>query len=59
MNEKTGTEVRLDHLETATEKLGRRVDVLERAWTWAIGAVAGIAALAGALVSGIIKRLVS
>lgn len=59
MTEKTGTEVRLDHLEIATEKLERRVDVLERAWMWAIGAIAGVSGLAGALVSGILKRLAS
>lgn len=59
MNEKTGTEVRLDHLEKRIDEHGNRIGFIERAIWWAVGAAVGVSALAGSLLSGLWKRLVS
>lgn len=66
MNEKTGTEVRLESLEDDVKDLRAdmravRSDVgfLQRALWWAIGAGTGIGALATSMMSGIIKRVAS
>ncbi len=57
MSEKTGTEVRLDHLEKTTAEHGERIGFIERAIWWAVGAAVGISALAGSVLSGIWKKL--
>lgn len=59
MSEKTGTEVRLEILEDAKADHGRRIGAIERTIWWAIGAVAGVAGLAGSIMSGVLKRMVS
>lgn len=59
MNDRTGTDVRLDALERAHEAHDRRIGAIERTIWWAIGAVAGIAGLAGSIMSGVLKRMVT
>jgi len=59
MNEKTGIEVRVEILRETVEDHNRRLGFLERTGWWLMGAVAGIAGLAGAIMSGVLKRMVS
>lgn len=59
MNEKTGMEVRLEVLEDAHREHSRRIGAIERTIWWAIGAVAGVAGLAGSIMSGVLKRMVT
>lgn len=59
MSEKTATEVRLEILEDAKADHSRRIGAIERTIWWAIGAVAGVAGLAGSIMSGVLKRMVT
>jgi hypothetical protein len=59
MNEKTGIEVHVEILRETVEEHGRRLGFVERGVWWLMGAVAGIAGLAGAIMSGVLKKIVS
>jgi len=59
MSEKTGTEVLLEKLEEVSRDHSRRIGAIERTIWWAIGAVAGVAGLAGSIMSGVLKRMVT
>lgn len=59
MNEKSGIEVHIEILKETVEDHGRRIGFVERTVWWIMGAVAGVAGLAGAMMSGVLKRIVT
>jgi hypothetical protein len=48
-----------DHMEARLAKLESRVGMIETAIAWVIGAAVGIAGLASAIKTGILKAMVS
>lgn len=47
MSEKTPLEIRIEHLETRTDKHEDKIDILSRFQSWLLGAAAGVGLVAG------------